>query len=215
MPKVEELLSRIDREFSAVEDRIRKNQSQQMDAYRGRQQRLAKFEQTLNHLREVWRPRLDAFAKRFGDRVKVTPSADPTKRAATYEFLTDLAHVQLRLGATTDQEVQQVILTYDLQIMPILMKYESHAELAMPFDAIDDEAIAQWIDDRLVQFVKAYLSLHENQYYLKEHMVEDPVAHVRFPKFAAGATLESEGKKHYFIGEETLRLFQEQQATAK
>ena len=215
MPTVEEFLSRIDKEFTAVEDRIKKNQSQHMDVYRGRQDRLAKFEQTLNHLRDVWRPRLEAFAKRFGDRVKVTPSAEPTKRAATYQFQTDLAHVQLRFAATTDQEVQQVILTYDLQIMPILMQYESHAELAMPLDAVNDEAVAQWIDDRLVQFVQAYLSLHENQYYLKPHMVEDPIAHVHFPKFAAGAKFESEGKTHYFISDETLRLFQEQQAAAK
>ena len=195
MLKVEELLSRIDKEFTAVEDRIKKNQSQQMDVYRGRQQRLAKFEQTLDHLREVWRPRLEAFAKRFGDRVKVTPSAEPTKRAATYEFQSDLAHVQLRLSAATDRDVQQIILNYDLQIMPILMKYESHAELALPLDAVDDETIAQWIDDRLVQFVQTYLSLHENQYYLKEHMVEDPIAHVRFPKFAAGANWSRRAKR--------------------
>ncbi|MCI0742509.1 MAG: hypothetical protein L0Y72_26045 [Gemmataceae bacterium] len=215
MPKVEELLSRIDKEFSAVEDRIKKTQSQQMDVYRSRQDRLAKFEEILNHLRDVWRPRLEAFAKRFGDRVKVTPSTKPAERAATYEFQTDLAHVQLRLSATTDQEVQQVVLNYDLQIMPILMKYERHAELSLPLDAVDDEKVAQWIDDRLVQFVQSYLSLHENQYYLKEHMVEDPIAHVRFPKFAAGAKLESEGQTTYFIGEETLRAFKEQRATAK
>jgi YHS domain-containing protein len=215
MPKLDELLSRIDKEFNAVEDRIKQNQSQQVDAYSRRQERLAKFEQTLNRLREVWRPRLEAFAKRFGDRVQVTPSAEPTKRAATFEFKTDLAHVQLRLSATTDQEVEQVILNYDLQIMPILMKYERHADLAMPLDAIDEEAIAKWVDDRLVQFVQTYLSLHENQYYLKEHMVEDPIAHVRFPKYAAGATLESAGKTTYFIGEETLRAFQAQQAPKK
>ncbi|MEX2168208.1 MAG: hypothetical protein WD851_02770 [Pirellulales bacterium] len=215
MPKIEELLSRIDKEFTAVEERIKKNQSQQMEVYRDRQQRLEKFEQTLNRLREVWRPRLEAFAKRFGDRVKVTPSAGPTQRAATYEFKTELAHVQLRLSATTDQDVQQIILNYDLQIMPILMQYESHAELALPLDAVNDDTIAQWIDDRLVQFVQTYLSLHENQYYLQKHMVEDPIAHVRFPKFAAGATLESEGKTHYFIGEETRRMFQEKQAAAK
>jgi hypothetical protein len=215
MPKVEELLSRIDKEFAAVEDRIKKDQSQQVDAYSRRQERLAKFEQTLNRLREVWRPRLEAFAKRFGDRVKVTPSTEPTKRAATFEFKTDLAHVQLRLSATTDQEVEQVILNYDLQIMPILMKYERNAELTVPLDDVDEEIIAQWIDDRLVQFVQTYLSLHENQYYLKAHMVEDPIARVRFPKFAAGAKLESGGKTIYFIGDETLRVFQEQQAAKK
>src|SRR5688572_1857190 len=104
MSKVDELLSHIDKEFSAVEDRIKKNRSQQMDAYRGRQDRLEKFEQTLNRLRDVWRPRLDAFAERFGDHVKVTPSVEPTRRAATFAFQTDLAHVQLSLSAMTDQE---------------------------------------------------------------------------------------------------------------
>ncbi len=38
-------------------------------------------------------------------------------------------------------------------------------------------------------------------------MVEDPVAHVRFPKFAAGATLDWQGQKFYFISEETRREF--------
>ena len=99
--------------------------------------------------------------------------------------------------------------------MPILMNYERHAELSLPLESIDEEEIAKWVDDRLVQFVQTYLSLHENQYYLKEHMVEDPVAHVRFPKFAAGATWESGGKTHYFIGDETRREFQKQNATAK
>jgi YHS domain-containing protein len=42
-------------------------------------------------------------------------------------------------------------------------------------------------------------------------MVEDPVAGVRFPKFAAGATLEWQGRTLYFIGEETRREFEKQQ----
>jgi YHS domain-containing protein len=46
-------------------------------------------------------------------------------------------------------------------------------------------------------------------------MVEDPITHVHFPKFAAGAKLEAGGKTHYFISDETLRLYQDQRATAK
>ena len=42
--------------------------------------------------------------------------------------------------------------------------------------AIDETALGNWLDDRIVGFVQTYLSMHENQYYLKEHMVEDPVA---------------------------------------
>lgn len=207
MPNVEELLSRIDKEFAAVEERIKANQSQQLDAYRGRQERLAQFEQVLGRLPEVWKPRLEAFAKRFGDRVKVTPSAEPNRRAATYEFQTELAHVTLRLSATTDQDVRNLILNYDLNIMPMLMQYERHAELAVPLGAIDEEKITQWLDDRLVEFVQTYASLHENQYYLKDHLVEDPIARVQFPKFAAGATEEKDGKTYYFISDDTRKEF--------
>ena len=39
-------------------------------------------------------------------------------------------------------------------------------------------------------------------------MVEDPIAKVRFPKFAAAAKLEQNGKTIYFIDELTLREFQ-------
>ncbi len=214
MANVEELLSRIDREFAAVEERVKQSQSQQLEVYRGRQERLADFEQTLHHLRDVWVPRLEAFAKRFGDRVNVTPLAEPSRRSAVYEFHTELAHVQLRLSATTDEDVRNVILNYDLHILPILMKYERHAELVMPLDAINEELMAQWLDDRLVQFVQTYAALHENNYYWKGHMVEDPIAHVQFPKFAAGATLDVNGKTYYFIDEETRREFEKQQQDA-
>jgi hypothetical protein len=56
-----------------------------------------------------------------------------------------------------------------------------------------------------VDFVRTYLALGEDDAYLKDHRVEDPVAGVRFPDFAAGASPEWQGRKFYFIGDETLR----------
>jgi hypothetical protein len=215
MPAVEDLVSRIDKEFAAVEGRIKLNQSQQVDAYKRRQGRLEQFETTLDHLRDVWRPRLEAFADRFGDKVNVTPIAEAERRAATYAFRTELAQIHLTLSATTDEDVQNITLNYDLHILPILMQYEKHAELSMRLDSVDDDSVANWIDDRLVQFVQTYLALHENQYYLKDHMVEDPISHVRFPKFAAGARLDLNGETHYFIAEETRSAFEGQLAKAK
>jgi hypothetical protein len=82
----------------------------------------------------------------------------------------------------------------------------------VPLEAVNESTLGQWFDDRIVSFVRTYLSLHENQYYLKDHMVEDPITHVRFPKYAAGATLDVKGKKVYFIDDATLREFQQQQS---
>jgi YHS domain-containing protein len=57
--------------------------------------------------------------------------------------------------------------------------------------------------------VRTDLSLGKNEMYLRDRM--DPIAHVRFPDFAAGASLEWQGQKFYFIGEETRREFEKQQ----
>jgi YHS domain-containing protein len=114
-----------------------------------------------------------------------------------------------------DEDVRNLIFQYDLDIIPILMKFDSHAELKLPIEGIDREALGKWFDDRIISFVKSYLAVHQNNYYLKDHLVEDPIAKVRFPKFAAGAKLDWKGKTIYFLGEETRREFEQQQGAAK
>jgi YHS domain-containing protein len=214
MTQTASLARRIDAEFSALGDKLEKGRAEYLRAYQERQQRLARFVKVLDDLREVWKPQLDVLMAKFGDRVKVTPRLTPSKREATFEFKSELARIRLRLSATTNQDVTQVILNYDLEIIPVLAQFESHAEQAFPIDALNAEAVGQWVEDRLVSFVKTYLALHENDYYLKDQMVQDPVAGVRFPKFAAGATLERDGQTYYFVSEETRREFEQQHGTA-
>jgi YHS domain-containing protein len=207
MVDVHALQDRIEMEFAALEQRTRQAQAEQVHEHQQRQKRLADFEQLLAELPAVWRPRLEALTQKFGDKVKVTPRVTSTSREGAFDFQSDLARVRLRLSASTDHEVRKLVLDYNLEILPILMKFDSHRQAEWPLDAIDRQAIAAWIDDRLVDFVRTYLSLYENEYYLKDHMVEDPVAGIRFPKHAAAATLERAGKTYYFIGEETRSEF--------
>ena len=214
MSDVSVLLERIDAEFSALEGKIKRAQGEKQQEHQERQIRLATFKRELDTLPEVWGPRLDALIERFGDHAKVAPRLESTSRAVTMDFESELARIRLRLSATTDQDIRNLVLNYDLEILPALMQFDSHAQGQWPIDAIDREAIGDWVDDRLISFVKTYLSLHENQYYLKEHMVLDPVAGVRFPKYAAAATMDVGGKTYYFIGEETRREFESKQGEA-
>jgi YHS domain-containing protein len=208
MSDVDKLLQRIDAEFVALEQRIKQAQTEKVQEHQERQKRLAQFEKLLAELPAIWQPRLEALTQRFGDKVKVTPKISSTGRAAHFEFQSQLARIQLRLSAATDRDVRKLVLDYNLEILPILMQFDSHKQAEWPLDAIDRQAIGNWIDDRLVDFVKTYLALHQNEYYLKDHMVEDPIAGIRFPKLAAAATVERGGKTYYFIGEETRREFE-------
>ena len=163
-----------------------------------------------DELRDVWKPPLELLVKKFGDTVEVKPRVVPSTREATFTFQSKQARVRLKFSAATDRDVRKVILSYDLDIIPVLLRFEPHAELEFPLEAVNKEAVAKWIDDRILDFVRTYLSLGDNEVYLKEYMVEDPVTQVRFPNFAAGATLEWQGKTYYFISEETRREFTKQ-----
>lgn len=207
MSEANALLSRIDAEFAAVQERIKKFQAVGVQEFEQREKRLGLFSKLCEDLRDIWRPRLEALATKFGDRVKVAPTLTPTKRFVVFSFLSELADIKLTFTVTTDADVQKLVLDYDLHILPILMRFTPHAQIDFPLLSVDRAAVGQWIDDRIVDFVRTYLSLHENEHYLKDHMVQDPIAGVRFPKFAAAATLDWQGKTYYFIGEETRRTF--------
>jgi YHS domain-containing protein len=211
MPDLNSLVGRIDAEFSALQGKYKKAQQEHAQAYQERQKRLQQLGQVFDRLREIWQPRLEVLVKKFGDRVQVSPRIIPSTREATFEFQSKLARIRLRFSATTDRDVTKLILRYDLDIIPVLLRFDAHSEVEFPLDAVDPDAVARWMDDRIVSFVQTYLALHENDYYLKDAMVEDPVAGVRFPRFAAGATLEWKGQTYYFVGEETRREFEKQQ----
>jgi YHS domain-containing protein len=203
------LTDRIDAEFSAADERIQQLRSDKIQSYEDRQQRVEQLSQTFDELRGIWGPRLETLAKKFGERVEVRPTVEPGKRSATFDVKSELAHINLRFAVAPDPDVQTLTFTYDLEIIPILMKFESHDAIEFPIDQIDKETLGNWFDDRIISFVRTYLAIHENQYYLKDHMVEDPVAKIRFPKYAAGATADVGGKTYYFIDESTRRQFQQ------
>jgi YHS domain-containing protein len=211
MADVSTLVQRIDAEFNASKEKIKKFQSQKVEEHKGREERFEKYGQLLEQLRGVWKPRLEALAERFDKHVEVTPTVTPSRREATFKFQSPLARIDLRFSVATDDDVRNVVFNYDLEVLPILMEFEKHAEAKFPLNAVDHEALARWFDDRIVAFVRTYLAVHENHYYLKGHMVQDPIAGVSFPKYAAGATLERGGKTYYFIGEDTCREFERKQ----
>jgi len=211
MPDINSLASRIDAEFSAVEEKVKKFHAEQVQEQQQRQKGLEQLGKVLDELRDVWRPRLELLVKKFGDRVQTTPRIVPSTREVTFDFQSHQARVSLRFAASTDRDIQKLILSYDLKIIPILMHFKSHDDVEYPLHAINKEAVAKWIDDRIVDFIQTYFSMGENEIYLKDQMVEDPIAHVKFPKVAAATTLEWQGKTFYFIGEDTRREFEKQQ----
>lgn len=208
MEDVSQLIDRIRSEFASRKEKIKQQQAEQVEKLHERQRRLEQLEQEFENLRGTWKPRLEAFAKEFGDQVVITPIVSPGQRQASLKFKSPLATVCLRFSAASDADVRNLIVSYDLEIRPILMEFERHSEISFPIGQIDRKRLTDWLDERMIQFVQTYLAVHENPYYLKDQMVEDPVAGIRFPKFTAAATREYRGTIYYFVAEETAAEFE-------
>ena len=168
MPDIKNLVSRIDAEFSAVEQKVKKLQSQQAEQQAELQNRLERLNKVFDELQQgIWRPRLELLVKKFGDRVHATPRIVPSTREVTFEFQSHVARIRLKLSALTDRDVEKVVLSYDLDIIPVLMRFKNHAEIEFPLEGVDKEAATQWLDDRIVEFVQTYFSMGESEIYLK------------------------------------------------
>jgi YHS domain-containing protein len=204
----QELETEVMREKAAWEEVARSN--------RERGPRLKRYEAVAKHLIDLLKPRLAAFLDRFKDVVKAEPVVREHTRAMNLTFAATVAKVTLVFEVFPDRDVNHIRLECTQEIIPVLFRYDKQSMLEFPLDAVQDDAVVQWFDERIVAFVKAYLAIVRQDAALREHLkdyfVEDPVAKIRFPKYLAASTLERDGRTYYFVDEDTRREFEKQPA---
>jgi YHS domain-containing protein len=214
MNDVDDLMDRIESAFSAVKDKARRQQQEELQYSQERHKLFQEYEKAQKQIVQIAKPRLEALAKRAGDRALVTPSISESRRSAKFEFQSSKARITLSFSVAPDREMKNAVVEYDLTIVPVLWRFDSHAEFSTPVAAVDEKGLIKWLDDRIVGFVELYIQIHEGEIYEKAEYVEDPIAKVKFPKFAAGATIEYGGQTHHFIDNNTKSEFAKQKGIA-
>jgi YHS domain-containing protein len=212
MTEINGLINRIDQEIAAEVGRQKAGRAELALANRERELRLQRYETEAKRIIELLKPRLDAFIERFKAVVKAEPQVRGSTRAVNLTFAATVAKATLCFEVFPDQNVNHIRLECTQEIIPVLVQYDKQSVLQFPLDGVQDDAVVQWFDDRIVAFVKAYIALVRQdtalQEQLKDQFVEDPVARIRFPKYLASSTLKRDGRTYYFVDEETRREFE-------
>src|SRR5688572_11943533 len=154
MSDVSELQARIDGAFTAAKDKAKQQQQALLHEHLERQKLLKDYEKVQAKIVDIAKPRLEALAKRAGERVKVTPSVSQTRRTATFEFRSNKAYITLTCSVAPDLPVKNAIADFDVRVIPVLWRFDSHAEFSSPIAAFDADGLAKWLDDRIVGFVE-------------------------------------------------------------
>jgi YHS domain-containing protein len=215
MATIDDFRSRLDAEFAMLSAGIEQRRSVIDLEYQQRQQRFVEeFVPAVAKVREIFAPRSEALVARFKNIIHVQADVRDDFSKIAFSFDSSLARVTLRFDFVHDEEVRKMILVYDLEILPILMKFENHSTLELPLVEVDEQAVIDWLESRMISFVRSFVELNENHIYLNTQMVDDPVARIRMPKAVARETLRFEGQTYYFISAETRREFEKRHATA-
>jgi YHS domain-containing protein len=95
---------------------------------------------------------------------------------------------------------------YDLNIFPVLMEFNGNSEEIFPLD-VDEGLLANWVEDRILEFIDTYLRLETHPYYQKDNTVTDIVCGMRISSISATSAVEKDGRTFYFCSEHCKDVF--------
>lgn len=146
---------------------------------------------------EVVGPRLALIREYCGD-AEYHTAGSPNAGIVDFNTKRDYsASVQLYLAIVPDASFEAAVIQYRFQILPIFMEFQSDDSLTLPLDAIDEAALAKFVEDKILQSVDAYLRLQKEPQYQRGHMVADPVCRMSIHRAQAIPTKHA-GKTYYF-----------------
>jgi YHS domain-containing protein len=220
MSSVDPLVQRLSVEVATATERIHSLQTEAGKVFVEQEQRFLRFMALTDSIHALLQPRLDTFLQLnvFKD---VTQSVRLERRSGVergfHERTTTLSvpvsaacsgKVELSFRLGHDGPIENAILDYHLEILPIFIKFESHDQLLIPIDKPDKDAIAAWIDNKLVGFTRTYFEMYFTEQYQKPTFTRDPVMNIRFPKAYAVGQKEYQGHTYHFYTDESLRAFE-------
>lgn len=178
-----------------------------MEQLQERSERLESVAENL--LADVVRPRMGKLASLFtnahlSDKDKHVGYGCVCRFDHTDEYP---ANTILTIGISADASVEEAIITYNLEILPIFFQFDGHDQLVVPVNTINNEQIAAWIDGKLLQFTDTYLQIQVIEQYQQSNMVVDPVCRMRINRADAEANVNYSGRTYYFCVDQCRQKF--------
>lgn len=170
--------------------------------------RRERFEELATRLTgTIIRPRVETLANYF---VNTTPTGDDAASQCSYWFgycERFPASTKLEFAIEHDSRFDNLLLRYHVHMVPVFIKLTEHDSLALPLDSVEDEVVASWIEERLLEFLDDYLRIDRGDTDFEEEAATDPVCGMRINRSAAAASASYLGHPYYFCSDTCWQQF--------
>jgi YHS domain-containing protein len=109
------------------------------------------------------------------------------------------ATARLELTLTHDESVEHLLVLYRLEVGPVYVPFQGQVQLVFPIDQVDEEELARWVEDQIVDFVTAYLCFEYPG--LTQHLVVDPVCGMVLNRNYVAAHTDYRGTTYHFCAD--------------
>lgn len=194
--------SRVEERVRGAE-RVRREEAGTLAAsMAGRERLQAAFDRAADAVHNaVVRPRVEALARQLtGSAVshRATPAGMHSECSVPRSERVR-ASATLRMGIALDAARATAVLSYSVEITPVLMRFERGDRLEWPVeDGTVPETATVWVEERLLRFLDSYLAAERHPLYQRENVHADPVCGMAVPGRAAVERAIHEGKAYYF-----------------
>jgi len=182
---------------------------QEMQEMERRSRRFAEVATPL--FKSVIRPRMETLASFFENaRLQSDPPNHPLHCVCCFDRNEVYpATTKLTLGVAPGDAMQNVVISYSLEILPIFFSFDGHDQIALEVDEADPDRVAQWVHRKIVDFLDVYMQLQVVDQYQRDNLVADPVCGMHMNKTLAPLHTEHDGRTYYFCTDKCLKRFAE------
>jgi len=201
MSDLQSLEQQIQQRLKSVEEKDRSQQLQLQTNMAEVEKRHARFEQLADEwIAAIIESRMQKLAGCF-DNAEFLERNEAGKHSCVCRFDHSArypASVKLTISVAHDAEIENLLLVYDLEILPIFFQFEGHDQTAFSLDDPNQQQIADWVDEKILAFVDTYLRLEQTDQYQQSTLVTDPVCGMRFRSSLASAEMKHASHTWFF-----------------
>ncbi len=157
----------------------------------------------------IVKPRLETVAKLFPN---ATMSDEQRLHASCCDFeFCDRFPAYTSVGFSLEHDVryEKLIVRSRISIVPVFVPFTGQDNLPLSLDSVDESEVADWVEERLLEFIDSYMQLDGESDELAKEVATDPVCGMQIIRFAAAASDSYYGHPYYFCSKDCLARFQD------
>ena len=161
-----------------------------------RRERFEHIAERLNKM--VVQPRLETLASYFNN-ASLTDNEPSGHCSCWFGYCERFpASTKVTFGVEHDVRYQNVVVGYQAAMMPVFIKFNEQDKLTLPLYEVNDAAVSDWVEERLLEFLDAYLRIDRGRDDFYDEAATDPVCGMRISRSSAAASAAHLGHPYYF-----------------